>query len=125
MKALFVFCGICCFMALANWPMAYYTFLQIMVSLGALAAIYHFLIQKDHWWAIIFGIILFLFNPILPIHLYRKSLWMPLDIIVGLLFYALAFLKKKEIKISKSPAKATPAKIYTRDRIISPKKSNP
>lgn len=125
MKALFVFCGICCFMALGKWPIEYYTFLRIVVSLGALVAIYYFFIQKDFWWVIIFGIILFLFNPILPIYLHRKSLWMPLDIIVGLLFSALAFLKKKAIKSYKTTTKTAPAKIYTRDRIISPQKLNP
>jgi len=125
MKALFVFCGICCFMALAKWPIEYYTFLRVMVSLGALVAIYYFFIQKDFWWVIVFGIILILFNPIIPIYLYRKSLRMPLDIIVGLLFYALVFLRKKSIKITKTIVKTTPSKIYTRDRIISPKKLNP
>lgn len=126
MKALFIFCSICCFVAIASWPIGYYTFLRLAVSLGSIAAIYYFVFEKSYRLVVFLSLILILFNPIIPIHLYKKSLWIPLDIITGLLFSLLAvFLNKKQKKIIKNPTvKASHSNSFTRDRIMSPKKPN-
>lgn len=124
MRALFIFCGTCCFLAIANWPIEYYRFLRIIVSLGSITAIYYFFTQKIYLGAIIFTFILFLFNPIFPIYLYKKSFWIPFDILSGILFYLLLFNNKKEKATTKNPIAKAPLKGYTRDRIVSSKKPN-
>ncbi|MFN0254443.1 DUF6804 family protein [Pedobacter ureilyticus] len=122
MKAFFIFCGTCCFFAIVNWPIEYYTFLRIIVSLGSIVAVYYLFTQKTYLLAIIFILIFILFNPILPIYLYKKSFWLPFDILTGVLFYLLTFFNKKKKIITNNPAIKAPLKSYTRDRIISPKK---
>ncbi|WP_379085147.1 DUF6804 family protein [Pedobacter sp. UC225_65] len=122
MKTFFTLCALCCFIAILKLPITYYTFLRIIISLGAILAIYNFLKHKDHAWLIVFVILLILFNPVFPIYLYRKSAWVPLDILVGILFLLLAFVKKKAPKKTKTMEVLPVAKTYTRDRIISPKK---
>ena len=118
MKPLFVFCAACCFIALLKLPIGYYTFLRIVVSLGSLVAIYNFQRVKNHSWLIIFAIILILFNPLFPIYLHKKSIWMSLDVIVGVLFLLLAlFMKAKPIAEEKIEP-LIQRKTYTRDRII-------
>jgi hypothetical protein len=121
MKALFIFCSACCFIALLNLPIVYYTLLRVIISLGSILVIYAFLKYKNYSWIVVFAIILILFNPIFPIYLHRKSIWMPLDVIVGILFLLIAFLKKeKRIEEEKIDSQSR-GKTYTRDRIILPK----
>lgn len=122
MKSFFIFCSLCCFIAILKLPITYYTFLRIIISLGAILAIYIFLKHKDHTWLIVFVILLILFNPVFPIYLYRKSAWAPLDILAGILFLLLAFVKRKVPDKAKIMEVLPIAKTYTRDRIISPKK---
>lgn len=118
MKSLFIFCAACCFLALLKLPIAYYTLLRIIVSLGAILAIYVSLRNKTWVWTFIFTIVAVIFNPLFPVYLHRKLPWMPIDIIVGLLFLLWAFWKKKEpVQEEKiSPVIHAP-KIRTRDRI--------
>ena len=124
MKSLFIFCSACCFIAVFNLPTAYYSFLRIAVSIGAILGIYSFLKYKNYYLMTVFTIILILFNPLFPIYLHKKSIWIPMDIALGLLFLLLAFLKiKKEVKKDMVITSAI-QKIYTRDRIILPKTKN-
>lgn len=123
MKSLFIFCALCCFIAVLKLPIEYYTFLRTVVSLSSILIIYNFIKYKNYYWIAVFIILFILFNPILPIYLHRKGFWIPLDITAGILFLLLSFLEikekvKKEIEISSSP------KTYTRDRIILPKAKN-
>lgn len=124
MKPFLIICSICCFVAILKLPIEYYTFLRTIVSLGAVLLIYHWVKQKNYYLAIVFALILFLFNPISPIYLHRKSIWIPLDIITGLLFLIIAFYKKSEPP--KKEEKATEIlpvqKTYARDRVVSAKR---
>lgn len=117
-KVLFAFCATCCFIALFKLPIGYYTFLRVIISLGALLALYNFLRVKDYLWLIIFVIILILFNPISPIYLYRKAIWMPLDAIVGILFLFITFLNKRQLIKEPKMESIPKEKTYARDRII-------
>jgi len=119
-KTFFSFCALCCFFAILPLPLSYYTFLRIIVFIASGIVIYYFGRQKEYHWVIVFGIILILFNPIFPIHLYLKSLWIPIDIVTGILFLLLVVirLKKKEPLQEIIPEKPTPAKTFSRDRII-------
>ena len=67
-------------------PMGYYTFLRIALTLGALMVLYSE-VQKDvNLLGISFIAIAILFNPIFPVYLYQKSLWIAIDIVTAILF---------------------------------------
>ncbi len=119
MKIYFRLCALCCFIALFNLPITYYTFLRIIISVGSLLAIYNFIKCRSNSWILLFSFLFILFNPILPIYLYKKSFWIPIDIAVGILFLFLTFLKTKEKKVVKETLSIS--KTYIRDRIILPK----
>lgn len=123
-KYILIACSICCFAAILKLPIEYYTFLRTIVSLGALLLIYVWTKQKNSALTVVFIIVLILFNPLFPIYLHRKSIWIPLDIITGLLFLLIAFYNKKQP--AKKEEKATEVlpvqKTYARDRIVSAKR---
>lgn len=127
MKPFLIFCAISCFVGIFRLPIEYYTFLRILVFIGATIVIYNFLSFKQYYFSIIFLVILILFNPFLPIYLYRKSLWIPIDTITGILFLLIAFAgkleqKKEEAITEESSEYSTQPKAYLRDKIINPKK---
>jgi len=127
MKPFLTFCALCCFAGIFKLPIEYYTFLRILVSVGALIILYNTLISKQLYFSIIFFIILILFNPIFPIYLYRKNLWIPIDIIAGILFLLITFIEKKEQKKEEEIPEETSERItyqksHSRDRIVNPRK---
>lgn len=127
MKPFLTFCALCCFAGIFRLPIEYYTFLRIIVSVGALFILYHTLSSKQLYFNIIFFIILILFNPVFPIYLYRKNLWIPIDVITGILFLLVTFIKKveqkKEEEISEEASEhVTYQKSHSRDRIVNPRK---
>jgi len=123
MKQFFTICSIACFISILKLPIEYYTFLRAIVTLGAIVLIYNFYKQKTYLLAVVFIIVLVLFNPIIPIYLQRKSVWIPLDVIVGILFLTISFLKKKELKKEEQHQDVLSApKTYSRDRIASTKR---
>ena len=128
MKPFLIFCAISCFVGIFRLPIEYYTFLRILVFIGASIVVYNFLSFKNYYFSIIFLVILILFNPFFPIYLYRKSLWIPIDTITGILFLLIAFVekleqKKEEENIEESSEYSIRPKAYLRDKIINPKKT--
>lgn len=127
MKAFLTFCAICCFVGIFRLPIEYYTFLRILVSVGALIVLYNTLSFKQYYFSIIFLIILILFNPIFPIYLYRKNVWIPIDTVTGILFLLINFVEnleqKKEEGITEEASEhSQQSRVPSRDRIINPKK---
>lgn len=127
MKPLLILCAISCFVGIFRLPIEYYTFLRILVFIGASIVIYNFLSFKQYYFSIIFLVILIIFNPFFPIYLYRKSLWIPIDTITGILFLLIAFAEKLEPKkeeeiIEEASTYSISPKAYPRDKIINPKK---
>jgi membrane-bound ClpP family serine protease len=99
MKAVSLICAGLLILALFNLPIGYYTFLRLAVTIGAVAIVFREFQRGFNAWVILFGLTAILFNPILPIYLNNKSAWMPIDIIVAILFLVKAlsgFKKKKE-----------------------------
>tara|TARA_E500000318_G_C3564982_1_gene215268 strand:- start:1872 stop:2171 length:300 start_codon:yes stop_codon:yes gene_type:complete len=94
MKYVLSVCGVLLFLALADLPIGYYTLLRIMVTIGAVAVVITELEKGIGFWVIAFGIIAILFNPVIPIYLNDKSAWMPIDIIVGILYLIKTFTYK-------------------------------
>ncbi|MDR6463624.1 DUF6804 family protein [Chryseobacterium sediminis] len=129
MKPFLTFCALCCFAGIFKLPIEYYTFLRIIISIGALLVLYNTLSSKQHYFSILFLIILILFNPVFPFYLYRKSIWIPIDIITGILFLLINFVERKEQKKEKEVPEETTKqsapihqRTVSRDRIINPKK---
>jgi len=127
MKPFLTFCALCCFAGIIKLPIEYFTFLRIIVSVGATLILYNTLSSKQLYFSIIFFIILILFNPIFPIYLYRKNLWIPIDVITGILFLLITFIEKKEQKKEEeipeeASAHITYQKYHSRDRIVNPRK---
>ncbi|GGI56976.1 DUF6804 family protein [Winogradskyella haliclonae] len=114
LKSTCVCCAILLFVAVFYWPIEYYTFLRTIVFIGALLVMVS-LRQKQFPWILAFVIIAILFNPIFPIYLYIKAYWIPIDIISGILFLLVAFLKQPQKKSEKKVKKAD--KTYSRDKI--------
>uniref|UniRef100_A0AAU6WQT5 DUF6804 family protein n=1 Tax=Chryseobacterium endophyticum TaxID=1854762 RepID=A0AAU6WQT5_9FLAO len=98
MKPFLTFCALCCFIGIFKLPIEYYTFLRILVSAGALLVLYHTITSRQPYFSIVFLAILILFNPVFPIYLYRKGIWIPIDTITGILFLLINFIEKRCLK---------------------------
>jgi hypothetical protein len=82
------------FLAILKMPAAYYDFLRVVVTVGAIVAIVVELKEGFSSWVLAFAILAVLFNPIEPIYLYKKSVWAPLDFLGGLTFLLRGLAKK-------------------------------
>ncbi|WP_394747090.1 DUF6804 family protein [Spongiimicrobium salis] len=102
------------FMAVINLPREYYWVLRILVFFGAALVIVKNIEQT--YWVLIFGVIAVLFNPIFPIYLYRKIIWMQLDIISGVVFLIELMLTGMP-KVSEK-IKPENQKKYKRDKVV-------
>jgi hypothetical protein len=91
LKTLCIVCTGLLFLALFNLPIGYYTFLRIAVTIGAVAIVFKVFQKRFNIWVILFGIIAILFNPLIPVYLNNKSAWMPIDIVVAILFWIKSF----------------------------------
>ncbi|WP_374461511.1 DUF6804 family protein [Chryseobacterium taeanense] len=126
-KPFLTFCALCCFIGIFRLPIEYYTFLRILVSVAALLVLYITLSARQHYFSIVFLVILIIFNPVFPIYLFRKSLWIPIDTITGILFLLITFVDKLELIKEKiiteeTTDQATNLRLPSRDQIINPKK---
>lgn len=75
---------------LANLPGGYYVLLRIVISvIGAIVCIAEYNTKKTiNLWVILYAALVILFNPIIPIYLYDKDIWAPIDIMSSILFLA-------------------------------------
>ncbi|WP_121906548.1 DUF6804 family protein [Ulvibacter antarcticus] len=101
--------------ALLNLPIEYYTLLRIVVFIGALLVVVENL-KKLHW-LFIFLLIAILFNPVYPVYLLQKGIWMPIDLVCAALFVIEA-IKKSEDDSPVTTDNTDEAKKYQRDKII-------
>lgn len=72
---------------LADLPAGYYTLLRIVISItGAIICVAEYKSkEKVNFWVILYAALVILFNPIIPIYLYDKDIWIPIDIIASIL----------------------------------------
>lgn len=91
------------FIGIADLPIGYYTSLRIVVFISScLVAIGSYSQDnKINFGAILFAVIALLFNPICPIYLHDKEIWIVLDAIAGVIYvgagiYATVQKRKKE-----------------------------
>lgn len=93
MKIVISLAGIFSFLGIADMPIGYYTFLRIYLTgvAGYLTFYEYSKKEKVNGWVISFGVVTILFNPIIPIFLHDKELWIAIDFIVGILFLIAGF----------------------------------
>ena len=74
---------------LIPFPYGFYIFLRIIVTVTAAYIIYdtYKSFKGINETIIIFSIIAILYNPIIPVHLYDKEIWMVVNIITGIVFF--------------------------------------
>lgn len=110
-----IICFLLLIIAVFPLPLVFYKFLRVFICIGAIImASKKF---SEPFQVCAFALIAYLFNPLAAIHLFQKSLWMPVDIISALMFLANTFNKKKNksyIPYANSGAKKN--KKYGRDR---------
>lgn len=94
MKALAIFTAALLLLALLALPIGYYAFLRIATTIAAIIIILDCFCGKMPFWTIGFGITAIVFNPFIPVYLYQKDKWMPIDIGAALLFLAYGFFYK-------------------------------
>jgi len=94
MKYLFLICAGFLFLALADLPIGYYTFLRIVVTIGAIAVVFTEFENGFNYWVFTFGIMVIVFNPLIPIYLNNKDTWMPIDIVAAIHFLIKSFNNK-------------------------------
>ena len=75
-------------LALADMPSGYYVFMRIAVCLACAIVAYGSYKREDtlNGSTILFGLMAILFNPIIPVYLYDREIWMPIDIIGAIVF---------------------------------------
>ncbi len=80
---------------IACWhlPIVYYTFLRIIVSLASVILLIEAIIEKYYPIAIVCGVICAIFNPIMPVYLHSKSVWVIIDLACTIWFGILAVAK--------------------------------
>ena len=93
-KTLLLICTGLLFIALADLPIGYYTFLRIVVTIGAVSVIVTEFESGINFWIVAFGIIAIVFNPLIPVYLNNKDIWMPIDILAAILFLIKSFTNK-------------------------------
>lgn len=73
------------------WPYGYYTLLKLVVTGVAIYYAYYIykVIRKKNFWFWLLVIVAILFNPVIPVYLWNKGLWMIIDIFVVIFFVGL------------------------------------
>lgn len=90
-KLLSFTCAAMLVFAIAEMPAAYYSFLRLSVTL-CIAIIIIIDLKKIHaLWLILFVVTALVFNPVIPVHFYKTSLWLPIYIVSATLFAAYAY----------------------------------
>ena len=75
-------------MAIGIFPMpyGYYNLSRIVVCACSIYFAYNLYKDDDMTFVWIFGFLSVLYNPIIPIHLYEKQIWIVVNILTALLF---------------------------------------
>jgi hypothetical protein len=83
---------------LVDLPIGYHTLLRIVGTVGSVAFVVTDYENGLDFWVIAFELIAILFNPLIPLYLHDKSAWMPIDVIVGMIFFIKSFPFKQKLK---------------------------
>jgi len=95
MKGLLLVCAALLLLGIASLPIGYYTLLRIVVCITAGIVIYNEFQRALTSWIIVFGIMVILFNPIIPVYLNNKEAWASIDFIAAVVCLVKAFTGSK------------------------------
>ena len=88
MIALAVACTIAVGLGLLDMPFGFYTLLRVVLCLASVAGFAAARRRDDHMWLWVYGVLVVLYNPVLPLKLGDKSLWIGLNIVsLGCLWF--------------------------------------
>tara|TARA_R110000764_G_scaffold213881_4_gene300300 strand:+ start:732 stop:1109 length:378 start_codon:yes stop_codon:yes gene_type:complete len=107
-------CALILIIAIFPFDIFYYKFLRVFIFIGALLMMFNS--YKTPFKLLSFALIAYLFNPIIPVYLFQKLIWIPVDIICGLLFLICTVHIKKKKKPFIPYTKQKSPKSYGRDR---------
>ncbi|NQU35542.1 MAG: hypothetical protein HQ521_20130 [Bacteroidetes bacterium] len=99
MRQLLFICAAILLLGILELPIWYYFFLRVIVSVtSVIVVIIELRNEGISVWYIIFGFIGIIFNPIIPIYLNNKGIWVVLDVIAAIIFIskAMAVVPKKK-----------------------------
>jgi hypothetical protein len=82
------------FIALLPLPYGYYTILRYVICIASVVFVIREYDREITVWIALFAVAAILFNPLLPVHFYRRSPWFLINILTGLLFLIKALSKK-------------------------------
>lgn len=68
-------------LGLLNMPYGYYTLLRVVLCLASAVGFAAARRRDDHLWLWVYGALVVLYNPVLPLKLGTKSLWIGLNIV--------------------------------------------
>ena len=74
--------------AILPLPIGFYTFVRLIVCGAAIVATINLFNKSSSIW-IVFGLIAVLYNPIIPVYLNSKLLWVVINLITANFFYYL------------------------------------
>ena len=90
-KTLCIISGVCLLLAIpTGWPYDFYVLLRWFIFGVSAYVAYGFYKSNLPAWALIFGGIFLLFNPIFPVYL-SKSSWVLIDFVSAILFFLAAY----------------------------------
>tara|TARA_R110002051_G_scaffold299829_1_gene367057 strand:- start:70 stop:444 length:375 start_codon:yes stop_codon:yes gene_type:complete len=99
-----IVCACHLFFAGLNLPEVFYEYLRVIVTCVALLTMVNN-IGKNMFFVVTFGMVALIFNPIVPLYLDDKAIWVLLDIITALLFlfeaYDIHAVAPSEVKTRK------------------------
>ena len=97
MKNICIGSGLLLLLAIPSfWPYGFYIFLRWIICFVSVYVAYGFYKSKLNGWALAFGALGFLFNPVIPIYLAKAS-WVPIDFISAILYFIAGYSAKKKI----------------------------
>ena len=74
------------FLGAVSMPSGYYSILRFVICGAGIFAAYQNYENNNQGWAVAFGIIALIFNPLIPLYIYDKFAWLVIDLVAGLLF---------------------------------------
>ncbi|MGH2664865.1 DUF6804 family protein [Flavobacterium sp.] len=95
MREIYTICAILLLIGIIDLPIRYYTFLRIVVTIVAVTIILKESQNKNNFWMLLFIAIAIVFNPLIPVYLYNKAIWIPIDIVTVASFLTYGFINKK------------------------------
>ncbi len=94
MKYISLLCAVFAILGCLKLPLGYFTFLRIVLTIGAVAFFVGEVQKGLNLYGTLFLGIAVLFNPVFPIYLYQKAVWIPLDICTGFMILVSTFKEK-------------------------------